>query len=152
MFHTRARKPRRILIYDNTNPPTDTRPTIFLLAGDDDVRQSLKENLRRQGFRVLVVVDMADAHDWLDTGPFPANLVLIDLVRQSPEEALAVGRKLRDQAKYDGHTPLVVVAEKFAEELEGTNDNVSGHDWVCYYEDGEQLHGLIAKLAVRKAA
>jgi len=139
-------------MYDDTNSPTDTRPTILLLAEDDDVRRPLKENLRRQGFRVLVAMDMADAHDWLSTGSIPADLVLVDLVRKSPEEALEIGRKLRDHAKYDGHTPLMVMAEKFAEELEGTNANVSGHDWVSYYEDGDRLHGLIAKLAVRKAA
>ncbi len=139
-------------MYENTSSPTDTRLTIFLLAEDDDVRRPLKERLRKHGFRVLVAIDMADAHDWLSNGSIPADLVLVDLVRKSPEEALEVGRKLRDHANYDGHKPLVVMAEKFTEELEGTDDNVSGHDWVSYYEDGDQLHGLIGNLITQKAA
>lgn len=133
-------------MHNNTSPPTDTRPAILLLAEDDDMRRPLKENLRRQGFRVLVAVDIADAHDWLSIGPIPAGLVLVDLVRKSPEEALEIGRKLRDHAKYDGHTPLVVMAEKFDKELTGTDINVSRNDWVCYYEDGAQLPKLLARL------
>ncbi len=36
--------------------------------------------------------------------------------------------------------------EKVAEELEGTDVNVGENDWICYYEDGEQLTKLLARL------
>ncbi len=44
--------------------------------------------------------------------------------RKSPEEALGVGRRVREHARYEGHTPLVVLAEKYGEESEGQDVNV----------------------------
>ena len=137
---------------EETAPPMDARLTIFLLEEDDDAQRALKGNLRKLGFRVLVAVDMEDAFDWMSTGYIHADLVLVDLVRKSPQEALEVGRKLRTHAKYNGHTPLVVMAEKFAAELEGTDDNVSGNDWITYLEDGDQLERLVVRLMTKQAA
>ena len=116
------------------------------------MQRPLKANLRRLGYRVLLAVDMEDAADWLSTGYIPADLVLVDLVRKSPAEALAVGRKLRAQAQYDGHTPLVVMAEKFGADLAGTDDNVGGNDWISYYEDASQVHRLVKRLTLKRAA
>jgi hypothetical protein len=64
----------------------------------------------------------------------------------STRDTLSVGRELRDHAKYDGHTPLVVMPEKLSTELEGTDENVSGNDWICYYDESEQLRNLLAPL------
>ena len=36
--------------------------------------------------------------------------------------------------------------DKFYKELEGTDVNVSGNDWITYYEDGDQLHRLLERL------
>jgi hypothetical protein len=72
--------------------------------------------------------------------------VLINLVGTTPEVALAVGRRIRVHAKYDGHTPLVVMAEKYGKDLEGTDVNVSGNDWITYPEDHDQLRNLLARL------
>ena len=131
---------------ENTALPIDNRPTIFLLEEDDNTQRPLKANLRKQGFRVLLAVDMEDAFDWFSTGYIQADLLMVNLVRKSPEEALEVGRTLRQRAKYDGHTPLVVLAEKFSRELEGTDVNVSGNDWITYLEDHDQLGNLLARL------
>jgi DNA-binding response OmpR family regulator len=139
-------------MHNNSNSKAITCPTIFLLEEDDDTRQTLKSNLRKIGFRMLVAVDMEDALEWMSTGYIHADLVLVDLVHKSPQEALEVGRKLRHQAKYDGHTPLVVIAEKFTKELEGTDDNVSGNDWISYPEDAAQLQRLLLRLTLRNAA
>jgi DNA-binding response OmpR family regulator len=126
--------------------------TIFLLEEDDDTQRGLKRNLRQKGFRVMLAVDMEDALEWLSNCYIHADLVLVDIVGKSSEEALERGRALRFQAKYDAQTPLVVMAEKFSPELEGTDHNVAGNDWICYLEDSEQLHRLLRRLIVRKAA
>jgi acyl carrier protein phosphodiesterase len=55
------------------------------------------------------------------------------------------------RAKYDGHTPLVVVPDKIPEELQGTDQNLDGNDWVCYYDDADQLRKLLRHLTDRKA-
>ena len=72
--------------------------------------------------------------------------MLVDIVHTSPEEALSAGRELRDHAKYDGITPLIVVADQYGEDLEGRDVNVSGNDWITYPEDGDQLYNLVAQL------
>jgi hypothetical protein len=39
-----------------------------------------------------------------------------------------MGRRIREQAKLDGNTPLIVMAEKYGKDL-GTDENVGGNDW-----------------------
>jgi hypothetical protein len=55
-------------------------------------------------------------------------------------------RQLRSHSRYDGRTPLMVVPEIIPEELEGTDENAGENDWVCYYDDAEQLRALILRL------
>ena len=134
---------------EETNPPAEARPTIFLIEEDDDVRPLLRNSLRQSGYRLLIAADLEDAFEWVQSTHIPADLVLINLVGKSAEEALRIGRAVRARSKYDGHTPLIVLPDKVAEELAGTDVNVDGHDWVCYYEDGEQVRRLIARLTDR---
>ena len=133
---------------EEINSQEKARPTIFLIEEDDDARPSLTANLRRQGYRVLVAAGLEDAHEWVSgESLINAELVLINLVRRTPEEAVKLGRELRDHARYDGQTPLVVMPERVPQELEGTDVNVGGNDWVCYYdEDSHQLQRLLARL------
>jgi hypothetical protein len=57
---------------------------------------------------------------------------------------------VRQQAKYDGHTPLAVMAEKYGKDLEGKDVNVEGNDWIHYPgEEPDQLQNLIARLTMR---
>lgn len=133
---------------ETTNSHTTGRPTILLVEEDDDLRPQLSRNLRKRGYRLLVAADLKDARDWVSgEGHVYADLVLMNLVRRTPEEVMRLGRELRDAAGYDGRTPLVVVAEKVPLELEGRDVNVSGNDWVCYFDDdSEQLQVLLARL------
>jgi DNA-binding response OmpR family regulator len=124
----------------------EKRRTILLVEEDDETRHLLKENLQTEGYRVLLALDEEDAFDRVGSGGASADLVLINLVGKAPEVALAVGRRIRAHAKYDGHTPLVVMAEKYGKELEGTDVNVSGNDWITYLEDHDQLRNLLARL------
>lgn len=120
--------------------------TIFLVEEDDEIRPLLRENLKTYGYKVIVAVDEEDALERVGGGRVQADLVLMNLVGKSPQDVLQIGRRLREHAKYDGHTPLVVIAEKYGADLEGTDVNVSGHDWITYPEDAGQLKNLLARL------
>lgn len=123
------------------------RPSILLIEEDDETRSLLRQNLERAGYRVLIAIDEQDAFDRVEGERVPADLLLVNLVGKTPAEALSVGRRVRKHAQYDGHTPLVVLAEKYARELEGTNVEVGGNDWIVYLgEELKQLQNLLARL------
>ena len=123
------------------------RPTIFVIEEDNSARRPLTKNLRQFGFRLLVAASVEDAIEWVSGSAYiHADLLLIDLIGKSPEEALRVGQRLRLQAGYGAETPLVVMPEKVDEDVEGTNQNVSANDWICYYEDADQLQRLLFSL------
>lgn len=124
----------------------ENRRTILLVEEDDETRRLLKANLQAEGYRVLLALDEEDAFDRVGGGGAEADLVLVNLVGKAPEEALAAGRRIREHARYDGRTPLIVMAEKYGEDMEGTDVNVGGNDWITYPEDHDQLRDLIARL------
>lgn len=123
------------------------QPTIFLIEEDDETRRPLVASLRARGYRVITAVDEEDALERVDDGHVHADLVLVNLVGKPLEEALRVGRRVRAHAKYDGHTPLVVMPEKYTKDVEGTDVNVGGNDWIHYLgEEPDQLKNLLASL------
>ncbi len=124
----------------------DSRRTILLVEEDDETRRVLKANLEAEGYRVLSALDEEDACDRVGGGGAEADLVLVNLVGKAPEAGLAAGRRIRAHAGYDGLTPLVVMAEKYGEDVEGTDVNVGGNDWITYPEDHDQLRNLLARL------
>jgi DNA-binding response OmpR family regulator len=128
------------------NTEQANQATIFVVEEDDDTRPVLKSNLQRDGYRIAVALDEEGALERISGGYVRADLVLIDLVGRSPEDVLSVGRRIREHAKYDGHTPLVVLAEKYGADVEGTDVNVGGNDWITYLEDHDQLKNLLARL------
>jgi DNA-binding response OmpR family regulator len=121
-------------------------PTILVVEEDDDTRPILRHNLINDGFRVLLALDEDDALDRVDGENVHADLILINLVKKTPEEVLSIGRRIREHAKYDGKTPLVVIAEKYSKEQEGTDVNIAGNDWITYLEDHDQLPNLLHRL------
>ena len=129
------------------NTGNGSQPTFFVLEEDDDTRGPLVANLRRDGYRVVVAIDEEDALERVGGGRVQADLVLIDLVGKTADEGLGVGRRIRRHAEHDGHTPLVVMAEKYGKEVEGTEENVAGNDWVFYLgEEPGQLKDFLARL------
>ena len=129
------------------NISADGRPTIFLVEEDDETRPMLKTNLERDGYRVLLALDEGDARERVRGGRMDADLILVNLVGVQPDEALHAGRRVRQDAKID--VPLVVMAEKYGADLEGTDVNVSGNDWITYLEEPGQLKNLLARLLDR---
>ena len=124
---------------------TGHQPTIFLVEEDDDTRPVLKHNLKTYGYRVLLALDEEDALELIG-GVRQADLLLVNLVGKTPDEVLQIGRRIREHAKYDGRTPLVVMAEKYGADMEGKDVNVSGNDWVTYLEYPGQLRNLLDRL------
>jgi CheY-like chemotaxis protein len=123
------------------------QPTIFLIEEDEETRRPLVSNLRGYGYRVVVAVDGEDALERVAGGGVDADLVLVNLVGKTAEEVLSLGRSVREHAKYDGHTPLVVMPEKYGKDVEGTDVNVGGNDWILYLgEQADQLKNLLRRL------
>jgi DNA-binding response OmpR family regulator len=122
------------------------RPLIFLVEEDNDTRPLLKNNLTRYGYRVSLALDAEDAVQRLSGGRVVADLILIDLVGKPAGEVLRVGRRMREEAGYDGRTPLVVMAERYDADAEGTDAHVGGNDWITYLADHRQLKNLLARL------
>ena len=120
--------------------------TILLIEEDDDARPVIRHNLRRAGFDVLVAVDEQTARDWLAAGRARADLILLNLVGKSTEEAFDAARRLKQLGQLGGSTPVVVIAEKYGDGLEGKNVNAGEGEWVTYMEDSMQLHELLARL------
>lgn len=126
---------------------THSSPTIFLVEEDNLARRSLTKSLRELGYNLLVSADLEDAFEWTSgNGYIHADLVLVDLIGKLPEEALTIGRRLREHCKYDGHTPLIIMPEKVPQDRQGTDEKVNDLDWICYYADIEQLKRLLARL------
>ncbi|HEX8148492.1 MAG TPA: hypothetical protein VF591_15030 [Pyrinomonadaceae bacterium] len=123
------------------------QPTIFLIEEDDKTRRPLVSNLRAHGYRVVVALDEEDALDRVGGGGVDADLVLVNLVGKTAGEVLSVGRRVRERTKYDRRTPLVVMPEKYDKDLEDTEVNVGGDDWVFYLgEEPDRLRDLLARL------
>ena len=122
------------------------QPTIFLVEEDDDTRPLMKRNLTHEGFRVLLALDEEDARSRGSDGGIRADLILVNLIGLQPDEALHAGRRIREHARLGGQTPLVIMAEKYGKDLEGTDVNVGGNDWITYLEDGYQLTNLLHRL------
>ena len=124
--------------------------TIFLVEEDDETRVVLKQSLAGYGYRVSVALDEEDAIERISNERMNADLVLINLVGKSVEDTLVIGRRICGHGKFDGHTPLVVMAEKYGKDLEGTDVNVGGNDWIFYLgEDLDQLQNLLRRLTAR---
>jgi CheY-like chemotaxis protein len=121
--------------------------TIFIIEEDDETRGVLVENLRRDGYRVIIALDEEDALERVEGGHVSADLILVNLVGKPLDEALRIGRAVRTHAQFDGDTPLVVMPEKYGKEVEGTDVNVEGNDWIHYLgEESDQLKNLLARL------
>lgn len=125
----------------------NSRATIFLVEEDNDARRSLTRHLRGLGYRLFVSANVEDAFEWTSGSiDIRADLVLLNLSGKLPDEALTIGRRLRENIKEFGHTPVVVMPEYVPENLQGTDERVNDLEWVCYYEDIDQLTLLLSRV------
>lgn len=119
-------------------------PTIFLIEEDDDTRPILRMNLKNNSYKVSLAIDEEDALERVSNGCFNADLVLMDLLDKSVEEILDIGRNVRQKGKLN--IPIVVIAAKYEEDLEGKDVQLTENDYITYLEDGEQLFKLLSRL------
>lgn len=127
-----------------------TNPIIFLLEEDDQTRSMLNAMLRNEGYGIMLSASKDEAFLRANDGLKKADIVLVDLVRKSPEETLEFGRMLLKEAK--SNASLVVIAAIYKDELGGTINQVGENDYVVYLETGDELFDLLSSLTkIRKS-
>ncbi|MBW4470609.1 MAG: response regulator [Stenomitos rutilans HA7619-LM2] len=125
---------------------SDLSPTILLVEEDNQVRPILSQNLRNHGFQVIVALNEADAIDLTRGSSLCPVLILLNQVRQSIQEHVVSGQRIRQRANLDSQTPIVVIAEHYGADMEGKNIQLSDTEYVTYLEDGRQLMDLLHRL------
>ena len=128
------------------NDKKDTPPTILMFELDDDTRLLLKQNLYNWGYRVLVAIEEEDAIAMARGGRDHPDLILLNQVKLPIDEFLDMGRRIREGAELLSSTPIVVMAERYGEDMEGKDIKVGENEYVTYLEDGEQLMNLLYRL------
>ena len=121
-------------------------PTILMVEPDDDVRPLLRTNLHRQGYRVIMTLDEEDAIARARGDSDRPDLILINQYRQPLDKVIHIGRRIRQDAGLLSDTPIVIMAERYGEDMEGKDIKVGESDYVTYLEDGEQLLNLLQRL------
>lgn len=134
------------------NDRDELKAKIFLVEEDDDARPLLTEMLRKSGYGLTVAFDERDAMDRVRDGDDGADLILMNMVGVTTDEALDAARRVRGEAKAGDATSIVVIAESYGEELEGRNVRVGEREYVTYPEDFRQLQNLLARLLRRHVA
>ena len=121
-------------------------PTILLIEQDDQTRPLLMYNLRSQGFRAIVVLEEEDAIERMSGKNVCPDVILLNQVTLTIDEFTNMGRHIRQCAERPSSTPIVVTAEKYGEDMEGKDIQVSEREYVTYLEDGQQLMNLLHRL------
>jgi DNA-binding response OmpR family regulator len=114
-----------------------------MLELDDDTRPLLKQNLRNWGYRVIEALQEEDAIALARGVRDLPKLILLNQVKLSIDEFLNMGRRICQGAELPRSTPIVVMAERYGEDMEGKNVKVGESEYVTYLEDGEQLMNLL---------
>ncbi len=128
------------------NEKKDTPPTILMIELDDDTRPLLKQNLYNWGYGVLVALEEKDAIAMARGGRDHPDLILLNQVKLPIDEFINMGRRIREGAELLSSTLIVVMAERYGEDMEGKDIKVGENEYVTYLEDGEQLMNLLYRL------
>jgi DNA-binding response OmpR family regulator len=121
-------------------------PTILVVEPDDDVRPLLRNNLHRQGYRAIMTLDEEDAIARARGDGDRPDLILINQYQLPLDKVIDMGRRIRQRAGLPSITPIVIMAERYGEDMEGKDLKVGESDYVTYLEDGEQLMNLLQRL------
>ena len=121
-------------------------PTILVVEPDDDVRPLLRNNLHSKGYRVIMTLDEEDAIARARGKGDHPYLILINQYRLPLDKVIYMGRRIRQDAGLPSTTPIVIMAERYGEDMEGKDMKVGESDYVTYLEDGEQLINLLQRL------
>jgi DNA-binding response OmpR family regulator len=130
-----------------TETPKNAK-AILLVEDDDEVREAMTEFLNLRGYRVIQATNEADSIEESVKSGYQIELILVDQDLHS-DEALAIGRRVRDHFKMGREVPVVVLPAEFKKEMEGTDESVGGLDCKSYLANGQQLEGLLERLLHR---
>lgn len=125
---------------------TYTPPTILVVEEDDEVRPLLSQNLRNQGYHVVIALDEADAIERTKGGCLCPALILLNQFGRSIQEYVVMGQRICQSAGIESHTPIIVMAEDYGTDMEGKDVQVDDTEYVTYLEDGQQLMNLLHRL------
>lgn len=120
------------------------KPNIFLLEEDNDTRPIFKRLLEKEGYNVLLSVEEEDALQRVNDGLMKSDLIMINLLGKSEMEMLDFGNLLREKAGLN--VPVIAVAAKYNDELEGTTAQVGDNQHIIYLGDGNELFDLLSGL------
>ena len=123
-------------------------PTVFLIESDDDTRPLFKKMLQDNGYNVLLSVDEEDALQKVNDGFVKSDLLIVNLLGKSEQEMLDFGNILREKRK--PNIPLIAVAAKYGDELEGTITQVRENEYIVYLGGGNELFDLLSSLTKTK--
>jgi CheY-like chemotaxis protein len=125
---------------------TYTPPTILVVEEDDEVRPVLSQNLRHQGYHVVVALNEADAIERTKGAGLCPGLILLNQFGRSIQDYAVMGKRIRESAGIGDRTPIVVMAEDYGADMEGKDVQMDGTGYVTYLEDGQQLMNLLQRL------
>jgi DNA-binding response OmpR family regulator len=128
------------------NEKKDTPPTILMIELDDDTRPLLKQNLYNWGYRVIMALEEEDAIALARGVRDHPDLILLNQVKLPIDEFINMGRRIRQGAELPSNTPIVVMAERYGEDMEGKDIKVGENEYTTYLEDGEQLMNVLHRL------
>jgi len=128
------------------NEKKDTPPTILMIELDDDTRPLLKQNLYNWGYRVIMALEEEDAIAIARGVRDHPDLILLNQVKLPIDEFINMGRRIRQGAELPSNTPIVVMAERYGEDMEGKDIKVGENEYTTYLEDGEQLMNVLHRL------
>ena len=123
---------------------------IFLVESSHETCLILKKILQTAGYRVIVALDEKDALGLAQSGLLEADLIFVGQGRLEAEQALNLGRQLREYLPCREAIPIIVAAEDYGEELCGQDIAVGSNQYLAYLEDAAQLIRLVARLTARQ--
>lgn len=127
----------------------DLMPIILLLEEDDETRRPLVSNLRKRGYKVIVVVNLENVVDWFSSTVVQPDILLINQVDTPISEYLATVRHIYRQIGFDKKLDTVILVEKYAANLRGTVANLGHNQYILYLEDAEQLFVFLHHLCFK---
>jgi DNA-binding response OmpR family regulator len=122
-----------------------SRDVILLVEDDDEVCIAIEARLKKAGYGIVVARNEEDARLNPVIAQSAVGLILLNQKMHS-DEALAVGRRIRERAGLDAATPLIVLPFEYETSMEGQDHCVGGNDYKTYMVDTDQLTELIKRL------
>lgn len=131
---------------DSQDLKLEKQPTILLIEMDDETRPLLEYNLNRHGYSVIVTLDQDDAIERVKDGRAPVDLILLNQVDYSIETFVKMGQHIRQTAGLAPLTPIIVIADRYSADAEGTDVEIHKNEFVTYPRDALQLLALLDRL------